>query len=176
MYLRHIGGYTWLTRSFVQTKPRTIATPSLRQRPDLAFFIEGWLPFNQGATRPSKIRRETAWWLNSHPMARWTLCHMGCHSHWHRGGILSERNISHCWLSGRGSGLTQGGKVRCDFNKLSLFPTCFRNFRTHKPSWLWFSVYVGQSSFSGLRRSTWIFFSFSTFVCFYSALQLYLFL
>ena len=59
VHMRCIGGYAWLTRSFVQAKPRTIATPSLRQRPDLLLLIEGQLPFHPGTTRPSQIRRET---------------------------------------------------------------------------------------------------------------------
>ena len=101
---------------------------SLRRRPDLALLVEGRLPLHKGTTRPSQIRRETPWRPNSHPMARRTLYHVGCHSHWHRGGVLFECNVLHSGLSGRSRGLTEGGEERCNFIKLSLFPLAFETF------------------------------------------------
>ena len=50
MHLRCVSGHSGLPRSVVQTKSRTVSTPSLRQRPDLALLIEGWIPFDQGTT------------------------------------------------------------------------------------------------------------------------------
>ena len=108
-------------------------------------------------------------------MGRWTLCHVECQSltPWRR-PIWMQRLAQRAQ---RPKQRPHGRRsIRRNFIKLSLFPTHFRNFRANKPSRSWFFFFVGPSSFSGLRRSPWIFFPLSADICFYSALQLCLFL
>jgi len=111
-----IGGYAYVAHTLdlsgMQTKPTTIATPSLRPRSaDLARSLSkaGYPSIKELTTRPS--RRETPWRPNSHPMhqmemefcATWDVT---C-SHWHRGaGVLFECNVLHSGLSDRSNGLT----------------------------------------------------------------------
>ena len=159
VHMRCIGGYAWLTRSFVQTKPRTIVTPSLRQRPDLVLLVEGRFPFHQETTRPSQIRRETLLRPNSHPMA-------------HGETDVVPRRMSQSltpwrrpiWMqrfAQRVQRPKQRPHARRKYAAISsnhLFSHLLSKLSVYRPSWWWFSFIVEPSFFSGLRRSTWIFF------------------
>ena len=61
-------------------------------------------------------------------MAKWTLCHMGCHSSRHRCGLLIEPHILLCWLSSRSSCRTEGGKIFGNLQQLSFCPLVFETF------------------------------------------------
>ena len=124
-------GHAWLTRSFVQTKPRRIAPPSLN-------WSATWsgTPCRRLTSLPSRNHKtpqnrwETPWRPNSHPMAIWTLCHVGCHSHWHRivESYLNATSCSGASAANPSSGATEEREVRCNFINHLFFHLAFETF------------------------------------------------
>ena len=93
----------------------------------MAFIIEGWIPSHQRTARQN--RWKTTGWSHTHTMARWTLCHMGCHIHRHRCGIILKPHILLRWLSSWSSSChTEGGKIFRNRQQQSFIPLAFETF------------------------------------------------
>ena len=100
-------------------------------------------------------------------MARWTLYHMECHSHWNSCGLILKLPILLRWLGSWSSCHTEGGQIIGKYQQLSFFPLASESFGPINQ--------VGCDFFlSSLGRRRWpsrIFLPFAASFHFYSALQ-----